>query len=65
MFLSCQQAGFGWLPASGVLGCGWVLAGLSTMGKKSVSCQKMRVSALGCDGFPGSAGAQQRPHNVF
>lgn len=66
MFLSCQQAGFLPLGKSfGVLGCGWVLAGLSRMGKKSVSCQKMRVSALGCDGFPDSAGAQQRPYNAM
>lgn len=58
----------GFLPLGksfGVLGRGRVLAGLSRMGKEERVLSEMRVSALGCDGFPGSAGAQQRPHNAM
>lgn len=52
MFLSRQQAWFlaGFLPLGksvGMLCCGWMLAGLSKMGKEELCPVKMRVSALG------------------
>lgn len=56
---------FGWLPSSDSLGIALLWADASSAlqdGKgRDMSCLKMGVSALDCNEFPVSAGAQQRP----